>query len=125
MSVHLRNPKLSDINVNSLIFGHSQVERNIVESIIHHQADAIVEQLLDCQEDIGEELTRREILEHFGRVKASAGDLIDDMLADLGVSLKRALDQALITPVITGMQFEPASGLVENVDVVLDVKFSQ
>lgn len=125
MSVQLKDPKFSAVNINSLVFGHSSVERHIVEFIIHTQADAILEQLLDCQEDIGEELTRREILVHFDRVRSSASDLIDDMLADLKVNLHRALERATIEAVVTNMQFEAASGLVENVDVILDVKFSQ
>lgn len=126
MAVQLKDNNTAFININSLIFGHGDVERNIVAAIINSSADAIVEQLLDCQEDIADELTRREVLVHLnGSLKKSAGELISDMLADLSVGLNRALDEATIEAVVTNMQFEPASGLVENVDVVLDVKFSQ
>ncbi len=126
MAVQLKDNNTAFININSLIFGHGDVERNIVAAIINSSADAIVEQLLDCQEDIADELTRREVLVHLnGSLKKSASELISDMLADLSVGLNRALDEATIEAVVTNMQFEPASGLVENVDVVLDVKFSQ
>lgn len=125
MSVQLKDPPFDTVNIKSLIFGQPLAERNILRYIIRYQADAMVENMLECHEDFGGELTRQVILQHLANIKTGARDMISEMLHHLELQLNEDLDRAIILAKVTSMQFDPVSDLLENVDVALEVKFGQ
>lgn len=106
MSVILKNNIGSAISYNDIIFSNLPAMRALMTKLIHNQADAVVERLIDCQDDLETELTRTVIQDHLVSVKESARDMLEDVLSDLRRVLHRALDDAEIKLDVQSMSFE-------------------
>lgn len=106
MSVILKNNIGSAISYNDIIFGNLPAMRALMTKLIHNQADAVVERLIDCQDDLETELTRTVIQDHLVSVKESARDMLEDVLSDLRRVLHQALDDAEIKLDVQSMSFE-------------------
>lgn len=106
MSVILKNNIGSAISYNDIIFSNLPAMRALMTKLIHNQADAVVERLIDCQDDLETELTRTVIQDHLVSVKESARDILEDVLSDLRRELHKALDDAEIKLDVQSMSFE-------------------
>lgn len=106
MSVILKNNIGSAISYNDIIFSNLPAMRALMTKLIHNQADAVVERLIDCQDDLETELTRTVIQDHLVSVKESARDMLEDVLSDLRRVLHQALDDAEIKLDVQSMSFE-------------------
>ena len=123
MSVVLQNNIGSAISYNDIMFSKAHAMQQLVTKIIHNQADARIEMLLDCQEDTGQsELTRSAINASLATLKEDARCMIVDMLFDLSRELHDALDRAEINTTVTKMEFA-SDGDVENVGANLYVSY--
>lgn len=123
MSVVLQNNIGSAIGFNDIMFSNAHAMQQLVTKIIHNQADARIEMLLDCQEDTDQaELTRSAINASLATLKEDARCMIVDMLFDLARELHDALDRAEINATVTKMEFA-SDGSVENVGANLYVSY--
>lgn len=111
------------VNIVDVIYGSNGFARKLVEAVIQQQADAILEMLIDNQEDLTEELGRREIFNHLAGVKEAARDMLADIVADITRGVHLELEKVIVKPVVTSIQYNPVDGMVDDASVVVDVKF--
>lgn len=124
MSVVLQNNVGSAISYTDIMFSKPQAMQQLVTKIIHNQADARIEILLDCQEEKPQtELTRSAVNASLAILKEDARCMIADMLMDLSRELNEALDRAVIKTHVTSMEFA-SDGMVENVGANLSVTYT-
>ena len=121
MSVILKNNIGSAVSYNDIIFTNLPAMRALMTKMIHNQADATVENLIDYQEDMTTELTRTVIQDHLVDVKSAARDMLRDVLSDLERELHKALDDAEIKFNVQSMTFE--GDAVTDVTTGLTVTF--
>lgn len=114
------NQSEQTFKASEFLWGKRQLVDAIVREALISQTEAFVDMIVDGQED----LSRAGIQDTLRGVKDSAGDFLNDLLADVKIAIEERLKAAQYGAAVTGIKYDLA-GDVSDVEVDVTVSFEE
>lgn len=114
------NQSEQTFKASEFLWGKRQLVDAIVREALISQTEAFVDMIVDGQED----LSRAGIQDTLRGVKESAGDFLNDLLADVKIAIEERLKAAQYGAAVTGIKYDLA-GDVSDVEVDVTVSFEE
>lgn len=121
------NQSEQTFKASEFLWGKRQLVDAIVREALISQTEAFVDMIVDGQADMSERsaaLSRSGIQDTLRGVKESAGEFLNDLLADIKIAIEERLNAAQYGAAVTGIKYDLA-GDVTDVEVDVTVSFEK